>query len=561
MDSIWTAISLMKPKCFMASVDLKDAYYSVRVSYQHQKYLKFVCKGTLYKFTCLPNGLASCPRKFTKLLKPVYSSLRQQGHVSSPYIDDSILIGDNYDECADNVINTIRLLDNLGFVPHPKKSVFIPTQILVFLGFLLNSITMTVSLTPEKARKLKAAVNHLLLRQRPCIREVAQVVGLIISSFPGVMYGPLHFRLTEHEKSEALKLNAGNFEAHMCLTSLARNELQWWVDSIDTAVNVVYRPEPDITIRTDASKQGWGCAVNDLATGGLWTVEEQEDHINYLEMLAVLFGLKAYKQLVSDKHVKVLVDNTTVQVTLNKMGTSHSPKLNALVKSIWDWCIIHHIWLTVARIPGKENIEADYESRKCRRNTEWCLDKKLFHKACEKLHFMPNIDLFASRINYQVKPFFSYHPDPEALAVNAFHQTWSDYKFYAFPPFSIISRVLQKIQKEQCEGLILVPKWPTQTWWPVAMKMLVQKPVLLPMQEFTLFLPSKPTEKHPLHHKMSLLLCHLSGNNLRTEVFRKQLQTSWMHHGDQVRVSSMNAIYPNGNYTVVNGKSIPFIQL
>ncbi|CAB4040573.1 Enzymatic poly, partial [Paramuricea clavata] len=168
-----------------------------------------------------------------------------------------------------------------------------------------------------------------------------------------------------------------------------------------TAVNVVYRPEPDITIRTDASKQGWGCAVNDLATGGLWTVEEQEDHINYLEMLAVLFGLKAYKQLVSDKHVKVLVDNTTVQVTLNKMGTSHSPKLNALVKSIWDWCIIHHIWLTVARIPGKENIEADYESRKCRRNTEWCLDKKLFHKACEKLHFMPNIDLFASRINYQ----------------------------------------------------------------------------------------------------------------------------------------------------------------
>jgi hypothetical protein len=70
---------------------------------QHQKYLTFVCKGTLYNFTCLPNGLASCPRKFTKLLKPVYSSLRQQGHVSSPYIDDFILIGDDYDECADNV--------------------------------------------------------------------------------------------------------------------------------------------------------------------------------------------------------------------------------------------------------------------------------------------------------------------------------------------------------------------------------------------------------------------------------------------------------------------------
>ena len=150
MDSIWTAISLMKPNCYMASIDLKDAYYSVRVSPKHQKYLKFLWNGTVYKFTYLPNGLAFCPRKFTKLMKPVFSDLRQQGHISSPYIDDSILLGDSYNECASNVIDTVTLLDTLGCVPHPNKSVFIPTQILVFLGFWLNSIDMTVSPTPEK---------------------------------------------------------------------------------------------------------------------------------------------------------------------------------------------------------------------------------------------------------------------------------------------------------------------------------------------------------------------------------------------------------------------------
>ena len=146
-------------------------------------------------------------------------------------------------------------------------------------------------------------------------------------------------------------------------------------------------------------------------------------------MMAVFFGLQAYKQLVSNKHVKVLVDNTTVQVTLNRMGTSHSPNLNTLVKTIWYWCISNHIWLIVARIPGKENIEANFESRKCRRNTEWSLDKKLFQQACKELEFTPNIDLFVSRINYQVmiKPFISCHPDPEALAVNAFHISWGDY--------------------------------------------------------------------------------------------------------------------------------------
>ena len=141
----------------------------------------------------------------------MFSYLRQQGHESSPYIDDSFLVGNDYNECGSNVIVTVKLLDTLGFVPHPTKSVFIPTQILVYLGFLLNSINMTVSLTPDKANKLKTAVNCLLSREQWSVREVAQVLGRTISSFPGVMYGPLHFRLTEHEKSEALKQKCWEF--------------------------------------------------------------------------------------------------------------------------------------------------------------------------------------------------------------------------------------------------------------------------------------------------------------------------------------------------------------
>ena len=72
----------------------------------------------------------------------------------------------------------------------------------------------------------------------------------------------------------------------MSLTPFAREELQCWVDCIDTAVNKIDRPDHQITIRTDASTQGWGCAVNYLSTGGLWTATEKETHINYLELLA-----------------------------------------------------------------------------------------------------------------------------------------------------------------------------------------------------------------------------------------------------------------------------------
>ena len=128
MDSVWTAIRLITQNCYMASIDLKDAYYSVPIAKPHQKYLKFEWNNMLYKFTCFLNGLAFCPRKFTKLMKPVFATLRQLGHLSSGYIDDSWLMGPVWDDCAKNVVDKVKLLDTLGFVVHPEKSVFIPTQ-------------------------------------------------------------------------------------------------------------------------------------------------------------------------------------------------------------------------------------------------------------------------------------------------------------------------------------------------------------------------------------------------------------------------------------------------
>ena len=75
MDTLETVTRMMKPGCFMASVDLKDTYYTVPIDSDHQKYLKFMFNGTLYQCTCLPNGLSSAPGIFAKLLKPVCSTL------------------------------------------------------------------------------------------------------------------------------------------------------------------------------------------------------------------------------------------------------------------------------------------------------------------------------------------------------------------------------------------------------------------------------------------------------------------------------------------------------
>ena len=69
MQTLQAAIGLMTGNCFMGSIDWKDAYYSVAID-KHDRKLLF------YQFTCLPNGLASAPRLFTKLTKPFFANLK-----------------------------------------------------------------------------------------------------------------------------------------------------------------------------------------------------------------------------------------------------------------------------------------------------------------------------------------------------------------------------------------------------------------------------------------------------------------------------------------------------
>lgn len=124
------------------------------------------------------NELAFSPRKFIKLLKPVYSQRIQLGHLSAIHIDDSYLQGDDFTDCEKNVIDTIKLFDLLGFTLHPKKSSLIPKQRITFMGFIIDSVEMKVYLTPEKIEKLKDVYQKLLDSPKPSIREVASVLGL-----------------------------------------------------------------------------------------------------------------------------------------------------------------------------------------------------------------------------------------------------------------------------------------------------------------------------------------------------------------------------------------------
>ena len=191
IDTLNTALGTVRKDCYMASVSLTDAYYSVLVATVEQKYLMFQFEGIRYKYACLPNGLSPVPRIFTKLMKPLFS-LTKKGHQVMNYLDDFFLVGDTFEECKDAVIDTYDLLIKLGSSIHPDKSQFIPVQKTEYLGFTLDCTNTTVFLTGIKQRKIKTLIGETLQSKKLKIWQIAKILNTFEAFLPAIKFGRLN---------------------------------------------------------------------------------------------------------------------------------------------------------------------------------------------------------------------------------------------------------------------------------------------------------------------------------------------------------------------------------
>ena len=162
--------------------------------------MTFYWQGRFYEYQRLPNGYAQAPLLFTKLLKPPFAMLRRQGFLSVVYLDDSYLQGDSYSSCLRNITATTSLLTALGFKINHKKSVLTPTQTIKFLGFLLDSVQMIISLTAERKVHILAVSKSLLGNNLLKIRNVTSGIDSLVAALPGVSHGALHYRDLESQK-------------------------------------------------------------------------------------------------------------------------------------------------------------------------------------------------------------------------------------------------------------------------------------------------------------------------------------------------------------------------
>ena len=230
----------------------------------------------------------------------------------------------------------LKLLQSLGFVIHPLKTISIPTMNIEFLGFIINSENMTVTLTDEKKVALKTLCENTLTSGQHSIRDIARLLGKLSSSFTGVPEEKLHFRWLDRDKTNALSHSKGKFDKPIHLSKESKIEIVWWKDHILSSYSPILRDNPSTTITTDASLSGWGATGEGKETGGLFSAHEKTAHINVLETKAVLFGLGALCGHLRNTHIKVLSDNTATVGAISNMSSPKSMSLNSEIFSVWD---------------------------------------------------------------------------------------------------------------------------------------------------------------------------------------------------------------------------------
>ena len=199
--------SLINPSDYLASIDLRNAFHSIKLHPDSKKFVVFEFEGRRFCFNVLPFGLTSAPRVFTKVLKPVISHLRSLGIKITSYLDDLFICGPSFDSVKSNLSVTTDLLISLGFSISWEKSSIIPSQRLEHLGFIWDSVSLSLGLPISKLEKIKLLVNRCLSSPQS-LRFHASLLGLFVNSAQAFKFAPLFYRKFQLKFAESLKTSS-----------------------------------------------------------------------------------------------------------------------------------------------------------------------------------------------------------------------------------------------------------------------------------------------------------------------------------------------------------------
>jgi hypothetical protein len=275
----------------------------------------------------------------SKILRVVAAYLRKHGMRLIKYLDDILIMSSSKEDAKADVKNAIGLLQHLGFLINVDKSIVEPSQIMEYLGLLINSNNLSFALPDTKASEVKTKCDTALVKGVISLREIASIMGNFIWAIPTMPFAQAHFR--RMQAFYISKARRASFDLNTkCTLSLdTRRDLALWSSNPTLHREKVFFPKvPDLEIFSDASLTGWGACCNSGRTRGSWTLQDSEMHINELELIGALYAIQPFTAEAGNIAVRIYLDNITAVAYINHGGGTRSAELTRISAALTEWC-------------------------------------------------------------------------------------------------------------------------------------------------------------------------------------------------------------------------------
>lgn len=229
MTTLQSILPLLESSVWMATLDLKDAYFHVTIILSHRKYFRFTIGDDHYQFKALSFGLSSAPWVFTKTMVVLVAHLRSLGLQIFPYLDDWLLVADSEDRLRNHIHMTLSLLHILGISVSHAKSWLAPSWSVMFIGAQLDSIAAKAFLPSDRVTHITALAKSLAA-SHPTARRVQQVLGHMASTVSMIPTARMRMRPLQLCLGKQFKPHLHSQVKRISLPNAVRLSLQWWMN-------------------------------------------------------------------------------------------------------------------------------------------------------------------------------------------------------------------------------------------------------------------------------------------------------------------------------------------
>ena len=358
---------------YQTKLDDKSGYDHVKLTEDSRTFFGIAWKGYFFVYNTLPFGWS--PSAYIYQTKGLTAShfIRSNGVPLSQYIDDRHIGQIRLNPAIQSTWSNVELAEaavfiaslvlvSCGYFVGIQKSVLRPTQNILFLGLISDSVTQSFLLPPGKKEKFARLRESIIASQSVSTKTLQRFAGKVISFSLAVPAARLYIREVNAGISKGIKLSK-----QVPMSDSLKSELQYWrfLDTWQDSLPWKTEKHFSISVSSDASNTGWGGVISlpngNETTRDYWSEEERVTPIAIREAKALVNTLITFSNYLYNGRVDAYIDSQNLLHFWNNQG-GKSIALTDEIKSLFNLTLKLNILLNLHYTPSA-SLPADAPSR------------------------------------------------------------------------------------------------------------------------------------------------------------------------------------------------------